>query len=155
MEEDLMKASKILLFTVAVLLISLNAFAAVEGSGVPGDNPPRHHPGMHDPNLLNLTPDQQSKLKEIWGSFRKDTVFLRNDLKIKRLELQTLWTVPQPEKDKIVAKQKEIIDLTTQLKMKAIDARLEARKVLTPEQAAQVGMWGPEMRHKGHRPHRM
>jgi Spy/CpxP family protein refolding chaperone len=150
-----MKPFKFFLFLIAVLLISASAFAAVEGPGSPGDTPPRHHPGMHDPNLLNLTPDQQAKLKEIWGNFRKDTVFLRNDLKIKRLELQTLWTVPQPEKDKIVAKQKEIIDLTTQLKMKAIDARLEARKVLTPEQAAQVGMWGPEMRHKGHRPHRM
>jgi Spy/CpxP family protein refolding chaperone len=150
-----MKPFKFFFFLLAVLLISANAFAAIEGSGSPGDDPPRHHPGMHDHNLLNLTPDQQAKLKEIWGNFRKDTVFLRNDLKIKKLELQTLWTVPQPEKDKIVAKQKEIIDLATQLKMKAIDARLESRKVLTPEQAAQAGMWGPGMGHKGHRHHRM
>ena len=62
MEEDLMKASKILLFALAALLISLNAFAAVEGSGVSGDNPPRHHPGMHDYNLLNLTPDHRGFL---------------------------------------------------------------------------------------------
>jgi Spy/CpxP family protein refolding chaperone len=65
------------------------------------------------------------------------------------LELQALWTVPQPEKDKIITKQKEIIELSSQLKMKAIDTRLETRKILTPEQAAQAGMWGPEMWDRG------
>jgi len=71
------------------------------------------------------------------------------------LELKVLWAVPRPEKDKIIAKQKEIIDLTTQLKMKAIDFRLAARSVLTPEQAAQVGMWGPKMWHWSHMGKRM
>ena len=145
-----MKTSKVLVFLLAVLLITGSAYAAVGGQDKPGDNPQFHHPGMHAPNLLNLTPDQRTKLKEIWDNFRKETVFLRNDLKVKKLELRALWTVPQPEKDKIVTKQKEIIEISTQLKMKTIDTRLEARKVLTPEQAAQVGMWGPEMWHRSH-----
>jgi Spy/CpxP family protein refolding chaperone len=145
-----MKTSKVLVFLLAVLLITSSAYAAVGGQDKPGDNPQFHHPGMHGHNLLNLTPDQRTKLKEIWDNFRKETVFLRNDLKVKKLELRALWTVPQPEKDKIVTKQKEIIEMSTQLKMKAIDTRLEARKVLTPEQAAQVGMWGPEMWHRSH-----
>ncbi len=75
-------------------------------------------------------------------NFRKETVFLRNDLRVKRLELKILWIVPKPDKDKIIDKQKELIGLTTQLKIKAIDFRLEARSYLTPEQASQVGMWG-------------
>ena len=105
---------------------------------------------MHGHNLLNLTPEQKTKLKELVGNFRKETVFLRNDLKVKRLELRALWTVPMPDKDKIIAKQKEIIDLTTQLKMKSIDFRLAIHSVLTSEQAAQVGMLNPGVGHRCH-----
>ncbi len=130
MEETTMRRSKILVFLLAFLLITGSAYAVGKSQDNPGDNPKIHKRYGH--NRLNLTPEQQTKLKELKNNFRKDTVFLRNDIKVKRLELRALWTVPLPEKDKIIAKQKEIIDLTTQLKMKAIDFRLEARSVLTP-----------------------
>ena len=136
---------KILVFCLALLLITGSAYAVVQSEDNPGDRPK-----IHGHNLLNLTPEQKTRLKELRDNFRKDTVFLRNDIKVKRLELQALWTVPQPEKDKIIAKQKEIMDLVTRLQIKAVDFRLEARKVLTPEQAAQVGIWGPKMFHRGH-----
>ena len=152
--ETTMRKSKILVFLLALLLITGSAYAVGKSQDNPGDNPQIKHSKMHDHNRLNLTPEQQTKLKELMKNFRKDTVFLRNDIKVKRLELRALWTVPQPEKDKIIAKQKEIIDLTTQLKMKAIDFRLEACSVLTPEQAAQVGMWGHKMWHKCHKWHK-
>jgi Spy/CpxP family protein refolding chaperone len=142
-----------LLMTGSVYAIQGPPFTPMSGSGFDmgaGDGGAREGFKAHHPNLLNLTPEQKGKLKEIMKNFRKETIFLRNDLKVKRLELRALWTVPRPEKDKIVAKQKEIIDLTTQLKMKAIDFRLAALSVLTPEQAAQVGMWGPKMWHRGH-----
>lgn len=141
----MMNKGKILVFFLALLLITGSAYAVVPGEDHSGDGPKidRH-------NLLNLTPEQKTKLKELRDNFRKDTVFLRNNIKVKRLELRALWTVPQPEKEKIIAKQKELMDLVTQLQAKAVDFRLEARNQLTPEQAAQVGIWGPKMFHRGH-----
>jgi Spy/CpxP family protein refolding chaperone len=143
---------KILVFLLAIfLLCGTAAYAMGPGDGGPGGEGFKGH----HPNLLNLTPEQKTKLQALRENFRKETVFLRNDIKVKRLELKTLWTVPKPDKDKIVAKQKELIDLKTQLAMKAIDFRLEARSYLTPDQAAQVGLWGPEMGHRGHMGQRM
>ncbi len=147
-----MKKVKVLVFFLSLFLLTGFAFAADQSKDNPGDNPKMDCPrpcGHHGHNFLNLTPEQKTRLKGIRDKFLKDTVLLRNTLKVNRLELQALWTVPQPAKNKIIAKEKEIIDLTTQLRMKAIDFRLEARTVLTPEQAAQVGMWGPNW-HRGH-----
>ena len=140
--------SKILMFFLALLLITGSAYAVVQSEDSPGDGPK-----IHRHNLLNLTPEQKTRLKELRDNFLKDTVFLRNNIKVKRLELRALWTVPQPEKDKILAKQKELMDLVSQLQTKAVDFRLEARGTLTPEQAALAGIWGPEMfkRHLGGR----
>jgi Spy/CpxP family protein refolding chaperone len=141
-EEKMVSRPKILVFIFALLLITGSGYAMA-----PGDEGPREGFKAFHHNLLNLTPEQKTKLQTLRENFRKETVFLRNDIKVKRLELNTLWTVPKPEKDKIVAKQKELNDLKTQLQMKVIDFRLTARGYLTPDQAAQVGMWGPEMRH--------
>ena len=153
-----MKKVKVFVLFLSLLLVTGFAYAADQGKDSPGENLKIDHPkpyGPHGHNWLNLTPEQKTKLKELGDKFRKETVLLRNSLKVKRLELQALWTAPRPERDKIIAKEKEIIDLTTQLKMKAIDFRLEARSLLTPEQAAQVGMWGPGMWHRGHLKRRM
>jgi Spy/CpxP family protein refolding chaperone len=142
--------TKILVFLFALLLMTGSVYAMA-----PGDEGPREGLKTFDHNLLNLTPEQKTKLQTLRETFRKETVFLRNDIKVKRLELKTLWTVPNPEKDKIIAKQKELNDLKTQLQMKVIDFRLTARGYLTPDQAAQVGMWGPEMWHRAHMARRM
>jgi Spy/CpxP family protein refolding chaperone len=147
---EMISRAKTLVFLFALLLMTGSLYAMGPGEGGPGEGFRAHR---H--NLLNLTAEQKTKLQTLRDNFRKETVFLRNDIKVKRLELRTLWTVPKPEKDKIVAKQKEINDLKAQLQMKAIDFRLEARSILTPEQAAQVGMWGPEMGHRGHMGQRM
>lgn len=146
----MLSKTKILVFFLALLLMTTSAYATVSGEGNPGfgDKILRHNP-------LNLTPEQQAKLKDLRDNFRKETVFLRNDIKIKRLELQTLWTAPKPEKDKIIAKQKELLDLVAQLMAKGVDFRLEARGNLTPEQAAQAGLWGPRMWHQSRLGRRM
>ena len=147
-----MKKVNVFVLFLLLFLVAGFAYAADQGQDNPADNPKIDRPkpfGPHGHNWLNLTSEQKTKLKELGDKFRNETVLLRNSLKVKRLELQALWTPPRPEKDKIIAKEKEIIDLTTQLKMKAIDFRLEARSLLTPDQAAQVGMWGPGLWHRG------
>ena len=146
----MISSTKISVFLFALLLTAGSLYAMAPGEGRPREEFKAFH---H--NLLNLTPEQQSKLQTLRENFQKETVFLRNSLKVKRLELRTLWTVPAPEKDKIIAKQKELNDLRTQLQMKMIDFRLAARSYLTPDQAARVGMWGPEMWRRAHRAERL
>ncbi len=161
----MIRPTKILVFLFALLLMSGSVYAVrgpvgpvTSGSGCAmgsGDGGAKEGFKAHHLNLLNLTPEQKNKLQALRKNFRKETVFLRNDLKVKRLELKTLWTVPNPDKDKIIAKQNELNDLKTKLQMKVIDFRLEARSYLTPEQAAQVGMWGPKIGHRRHMAGRM
>ncbi len=146
----MISSTKILVFLFALLLITGSVYAMP-----PGDGGQREGFQAFHHNLLNLTPEQKTKLQTLRENFQKETVLLRNGIKVKRLELKALWTVPNPEKDKIVAKQKELNDLRTQLQMKVIDFRLAARGYLTPDQAAQVGMWGPEMWHRAHMARRM
>ncbi len=96
-------------------------------------------------NNLNLTPEQKTKLTELNERQWKETVSLRNEMQTKRLELRTLWMAPSPDKGKILAKEKEINELRDKLQAKATDFRLEDRRILTPEQAAQVGTFGSGM----------
>jgi Spy/CpxP family protein refolding chaperone len=89
-------------------------------------------------SALNLTPEQVQKVRALRESFFKETIPLRNDLMSKKLELRSLWLQTNPDEEKILAKQKEINDLRAQLQEKGTKNRLEMRKVLTPEQQAQL-----------------
>ncbi len=68
-------------------------------------------------------------------------------MQIKQLELKTLWAQTSPDQEKILAKQKEINALRTQMQEKGTMHRLEMRKILTPEQQAQLGAYGPGFGH--------
>jgi Spy/CpxP family protein refolding chaperone len=87
---------------------------------------------------LNLTPEQAQQMGALRESFFKETLPLRNDLMSKKLELRSLWLQTNPDEEKILAKQKEISALRAQLQEKGTKNRLEMRKVLTPEQQAQL-----------------
>ena len=83
-------------------------------------------------------------------SFFKEALPLRNDLMSKKLELRSLWLQTNPDEEKILAKQKEINDLKAQLQEKGTKNRLEMRKILTPEQQAQLAsLRGREWREHG------
>ncbi len=87
---------------------------------------------------LNLTPEQNQKLKEMREGLRKETIPLRNEMMSKRFELRALWMQANPDEGKILAKQKEIHALRSDLQEKITRGRLEMRKVLTPDQQAQL-----------------
>ena len=131
---------KILMVGLALTALAGSAIAAGPGSGF-GGNP--NCPGGMD--RLNLTPEQITKLGELKEKHWKDTISLRNEMQVKRLELRTLWTAPNPDKNKILAKQKEMNELRDKMQAKATDLRLDTRKALTPEQAAQLGTLGSGM----------
>ncbi len=134
--------SRMKVWMVGGALLAMSGLAIAAGPGF-GRGNNFNCPGGFD--QLNLTADQNTKLNDLREKTWKDTVSLRNQMQTKRLELQTLWTNPNPDKDKILAKQKELNDLRNTLQAKMTDSRLEARKVLTPEQAAQVAGRGPGM----------
>lgn len=140
---------------VAVLVVALSLSAGVAmaqgwGRG-PGNGPSAYGPGS-GPGYgargawgpgVNLTPEQNQKVQALQESFLKQTLPLRNEMQIKQLELRTLWAQTNPDQAKILAKQKEINALRGQLQEKGTQNRLEMRKILTPEQQAQLGANGP------------
>jgi Spy/CpxP family protein refolding chaperone len=144
--------NKLKVWMVGGALLAMSGLAIAAGPGFGRGNNP-NCPGGFD--QLNLTAEQKTKLTDLREKTWKDTVTLRNEMQTKRLELRTLWTNPNPDKDKILAKQKEMNDLRNTLQAKMTDSRLEARKHLTPEQAAQVATHGPGMGFGGGGMHRM
>jgi Spy/CpxP family protein refolding chaperone len=101
----------------------------------------------------SLTPEQQTKFQELRQKFNDETTQLKGAILTKRLELQSLWANPKADPKAILEKEKELGTLRDQLRDKAVQFKLEARNVLTPEQLAQFGSgWGmgPGFGH-GHR----
>ena len=137
-----MKIKIALLGLIAVMLLSVTyVFAQGMGPG-PGMGP--GHRGMHEswgPGKDDtFTPDQKTKFQELRRRFRDENAKLIGAMVTKRLELQSLWTDPKADPNAILNKEKEMRDLQNQLKDKAVQMRLEARKFLTPEQ---IENWRP------------
>jgi Spy/CpxP family protein refolding chaperone len=93
-------------------------------------------PGKDD----SLTPEQKAKFQDLRRKFREDNAKLLGAIVTKRLELQSSWTDPKADAKAILDKEKELRDLQNQIKDKAVQMRLEARKFLTPEQ---IQNWKP------------
>ena len=95
------------------------------------------------PPILNLTAEQSSKIQALQKTFLDEIAPLQQDLLKKRTELQSLWLNQNPDSAAITAKQKEFWDLRSKLQEKGTNLRLGIRKVLTPEQQAQLPAFGP------------
>jgi Spy/CpxP family protein refolding chaperone len=87
---------------------------------------------------LNLTEDQQKKLDSLYQTYGKDVAKLHNKLGQKQLEMNSLLLEPNPDQSKVTNLQKEVSGLQSNLDNKSISYQLEARKILTPEQIAQL-----------------
>ena len=99
---------------------------------------------------LNLTDEQNSRMKTLQEANKKEVVPLRAELNVRHAELRALWAQINPDEDALLAKQKEINKLRDQIGEKRTKHRVEMRKILTPEQRAQL----PLIRHGkgiGHR----
>jgi len=135
-----MKKTMTAMGLVAVMLIGVtHAFAQNPGA----QNPGRGHWGMGHQDLgqrggLSLTPEQRTKFQELRRRFNDETAQLKGAILTKRLELQSLWTDPKADPKAITEKEKELTALKGQLRDKMVQYKLEARKVLTPEQISQL-----------------
>jgi Spy/CpxP family protein refolding chaperone len=135
-----MKKRVVIIGLVAVMVLGVAyAFAQGPGSG-PG---PGHRPGWGQEKWSSLTPEQQTKFQELRQKLNDETAQLRGTMLTKRLELQSLWTNPKADPKAIVEKEKEFRGLQDQMRDKALQLKLEVRKILTPEQLSQFGSgWG-------------
>ena len=125
------------------LAVALMASAALAGPGGPGYG--RGYGagyGYGSPAIPNLTADQSAKIQALQKANLDEAAPLQQQLLAKRTEIRTLWLNPKPDQPSIAAKQREILNLQSKLQEKATNLRLETRKVLTPEQQAQVSAYG-------------
>ena len=87
---------------------------------------------------LELTADQKAQLTVMRDAQFKDIGPLRDQMFAKRDELRKLWLEPNPDQTKILAAQKEMRAVRDQVQDKMTAFRLDALKVLTPEQQAKL-----------------
>jgi len=127
--------------TLAVALMATVAFARGSGFGL-GNGV---GPGYGYSAIPNLTAEQSSKIQALQKAHLDETTPLQQDLLKKKTELRSLWVTPNPDQAKITALQKEILNLQSKLQEKGTNTSLEIRKVLTPEQQAQMAASGHGM----------
>jgi len=124
---------------VAAMLLGMTfAYAQGPGFGSGHKGMPPHESWRHQ-EWSSLTPEQKVKFQELGRRFDEETAQLKGATLTKRLELRSLWTNPKADSKAILDKEKELRDLQNQMKEKVIQNKLEARKLLTPEQIAQFG----------------
>lgn len=104
-------------------------------------------PGYGYLPVSSLTPEQSSKIQAIRLASFEESQPLQQQLFAKKTELRGLWLSQNPDQAKISALQKDILNIQMKLQEKGTKTKLEARKVLTPEQQAQVSLYGPGMGH--------
>jgi Spy/CpxP family protein refolding chaperone len=121
----------------ALALVATVALAWGPGFG-PGFGRGSGGPANGVPPIPNLTEDQSTQIQALRDGFLKEVEPIQEDLFTKQTELRSLWSSPNPDQATILAKQNEINVLRIQIQEKATNLRLEIRKVLTPEQLAQM-----------------
>lgn len=125
----------------ALALMATVAFAGGMGRGFGTEF------GYGYPAIPNLTAEQSSKIQALQKAHLDEIAPLQQDLLKKKAELRSLWLSPTPDQAKITALQKEILNLQAKITEKGTNLKLEIRKVLTPEQQAQMAAFGPGMGH--------
>ncbi len=149
-----MKKTLLALSLITVLILGVTYVYAQNPGHGPGHGPGwKGEHGWESGNpgrFSNLTPEQKAKFQELSRKFNEETAQLRGTLLTKRLELQSLWTNPNADPKAIMDKEKELRDLQNQMKDKAVQVKLEARKFLTPEQIAEFGQHRGMGHGRGH-----
>ena len=142
---------KVTLTVMAVLFVAAvatSAFAFGWGRG-PGYGPCARG-DFQGPAGLNLTAEQTAKIKEMRETQWKEMKPLQAEMFTKRDEIRKLWLEPNPDQAKIMAAQKEMRSFRDQIEDRMTAYRLEAVKVLTPEQKEKIGSFF-QGRGPGHR----
>ena len=95
---------------------------------------------------LDLTAQQREKISALREAHLRDIKPLQEQLVVKSRELKELWLSSTPDRESILARQRELHSLRNLLMEKLTTYRLDAWQLLTPEQRAKVRPFGPERR---------
>ena len=137
-----MKKMMVILTAVAVVLGVAYAYAQGPGFGPgPGPGPGRCGDCGNCEQSTPLNEAQRTQMRELRQKFFDETASLRESIHAKRQQLRSLWVDPNAKPEAIITKEKELRSLQDQMRDTAVQQKLEARKLLTPEQLSQGG-WG-------------
>lgn len=89
-------------------------------------------------DVPHLTEEQSVKMADLQKSFIQETSKLRSEIAIKRIELNQLLAKTRPTGEDILAKQKELSQLHSELQQKCLNNQLEMRTILTDEQLSYI-----------------
>ncbi len=99
---------------------------------------------------LKLTDDQVVSLKKISFDLRKDLIAKGADVKLRRLEVAGILEKPDYKLEDATAKLKDLEDARLALESSVIQASIQARNVLTPDQLKELkGLRGHNRCGKG------
>jgi Spy/CpxP family protein refolding chaperone len=121
------------------------------GPGAPGMGRGMWRGGMHrgfGPMMaqeLNLTPEQQEKMKAARDREQRKAIQARADIQLAQLDLRKLMEVDKPDSKAIEAQVDKIAGLRAGLQKSHIATMLEFRASLTPDQQKKLR----ELREKG------
>jgi len=108
---------------------------AVSSDSNMGGQTLHHHPFW---GRLDLSQEQKQQMRAVWNRYRNDVHDLRYDLMEKRVEARKLFTDPKADQAAILAKERELNGLRQKLMERTMQAKLEWRSILTPEQIAKL-----------------
>ncbi len=97
---------------------------------------------------LNLSAEQTERIGALREAHRRDIKPLQEQLMGKGRQLRELWLAKTPDRERILALQREVHDLRGRLLEKLAAYRLEVLQMLTPDQQAKVQTFEAE-RHMG------
>ena len=87
---------------------------------------------------LNLTADQKARIETLRNAYLRDIKPFQDQMFSKRGDLKLLWLQTSPDKEKILAVQKDIRAIRDKIQDKAVAHRVDAFNILTPEQREKV-----------------
>jgi len=137
-----MKKLMTVVAVIALAAIVASPAMAYRGMGMGYGSGPGNVADIGAARGLDLTAEQTAKINALREAHLKDIKPLQDQMLSKSGELRSLWLVTTPDKEKILALQKDAQGLRDQLTDKFTTYRLEVRQVLTPEQLAKVQSYG-------------
>ena len=132
-----------LLVTLAVYVEARGGFGGGFGRGFAIDRMAK---------ALNLSDQQVKDIKAITDNALRQSIEVKKDLELKRLDLKNLMEADQPDRAKIAQKIDEIARIRAEMAKIHVMSRLDIRALLTPEQRDKFGelmMKRMEMRRGG------
>jgi zinc resistance-associated protein len=130
---------KTVLISMAALFVAALATSAIASGGGRGPGYGPCDRSGRAAAALKLTDEQTAKIKAMREAHWKEMKPLRESMFAKRDELRKLWLAPSPDEARIQAAQKEMRTLRDQMEDRMTAYRLEAVKLLTPEQREKLG----------------